>query len=149
MIPNANYRKYFPEAELPEELPESVRSACLMIGPYLVIRKVIRHYKLDEKIGSIIGTDAGLFLDLAAYAIVTENNAAQYYPSYAYRHPLFTEGMKVYSDSKISRFLREVDYDAALQFQNEWNSSRDHREKIYISYDSTNKHCQFSICKFF
>lgn len=142
MIPNANYRKYFPDADLPEELPESVRSACLMIGPYLIIRKVIKHYKLDKKIGSIIGTDTGLFLDLAAYAIITENNASQYYPWYAYHHPLFTEGMKVYSDSKISRFLREVDYDAALQFQNDWNSSRDHREKIYISYDSTNKHCQ-------
>ncbi len=25
---------------------------------------------------------------------------------------------------------------------NEWNASRDHREKIYISYDSTNKNCQ-------
>lgn len=27
-------------------------------------------------------------------------------------------------------------------FLNEWNESRDHREKIYISYDSTNKNCQ-------
>ena len=43
MIPNSNYRKYFPDAELPDELPESVRSACLMIGPYLIIRKVV-HY---------------------------------------------------------------------------------------------------------
>ena len=142
MIPNSNYLKYFPDAELPEELPESVRSACLMIGPYIVIRRVIKHYGLDEKIGRIIGKDAGLFLDLAAYALVTENNAGQYYPEYAYHHPLFTEGMKVYSDSKVSRFLREVDRDDAVQFQNEWNEGRDHREKVYLSYDSTNKHCQ-------
>lgn len=27
-------------------------------------------------------------------------------------------------------------------FLNEWNEKRDHREKIYISYDSTNKNCQ-------
>ena len=27
-------------------------------------------------------------------------------------------------------------------FLNDWNSTRDHREKIYISYDSTNKNCQ-------
>ena len=142
MIPNENYRKYFPDAELPDELPESVRSACLMIGPYLVIRKVIRYYKLEEKLEEIIGKDTGLFLDLAAYAIITENNAGQYYPEYAYRHPLFTEGMKVYSDSKISRFLREIKRDDAIRFQNEWNEGRDHREKVYISYDSTNKHCQ-------
>lgn len=142
MIPNTNYLKYFPDAELPTELPESVRSGCLRIGSYLVIRKVIRYYKLEEKLSEILGNDYGLFLDLAAYAIVTENNAGQYYPEYAYRHPLFTEGMKVYSDSKVSRFLREIERDDSIRFQNEWNETRDHREKIYISYDSTNKHCQ-------
>ena len=30
----------------------------------------------------------------------------------------------------------------SIRFQSEWNKGRDHREKIYISYDSTNKHCQ-------
>ena len=142
MIPNSNYLKFFPDAELPVELPESVRSGCLRIGSYLVIKKVIRHYGLYEKLEGIIGKDCGLFLDLAAYAIVTENNAGQYYPEYAFRHPLFTDGMKVYSDSKVSRFLREISRDDSIRFQNEWNASRDHREKIYISYDSTNKHCQ-------
>ena len=88
------------------------------------------------------GEGYGLFLDLVAYSIVTENNAAQYYPDYAFNHPLFTNGMKVYSDSKISSFLREISRDDSIQFQNEWNAGRDHREKIYISYDSTNKHCQ-------
>ena len=107
-----------------------------------MIRKVIRHYKLEERISEIIGKDAGLFLDLAAYAIITESNAAQYYPDYAYNHPLFTDAMRIYSDSKISRTLREISRDDSIQFQNEWNRDRDHREKIYISYDSTNKHCQ-------
>ena len=60
MYPNANYLKFFPEAELPEALPVSVRSACLKIGDYLVIKKVIEHYKLDEEISVIIGKDAGL-----------------------------------------------------------------------------------------
>ena len=104
-----------------------------MIGPYLVIRKVISYYKLDKKLGEIIGKDAGLFLDLAAYAIITESNAGQYYPEYVYRHPLFTEGMKVYSDSKLSRFLREIKRDDAIRFQNEWNEGRDHREKIIVN----------------
>ena len=142
MIPNGNYLKYFPEEELPVELPASSRSGCLKIGSWLVIRKVISHYKLDERIREIIGKDAGLFLDLAAYAIITENNAAQYYPDYAYNHPLFTDAMRIYSDSKISRFLREISRDDSIQFQNEWNKDRDHREKIYISYDSTNKASQ-------
>ena len=142
MIPNTNYLKFFPDAELPEELPVSTRSGCLKIGSYLVIKKVIEYYKLNQKSGDIIKKDSGLFLDLAAYAIVMENNAAQYYPDYAYNHPLFTDRMKIFSDSKVSRFLRDISRDDSIEFQHAWNASRDHREKIYISYDSTNKHCQ-------
>ncbi len=73
---------------------------------------------------------------------MAEDNAAQYYPDYAYNHPLFTEEMKVSSDSKISSFLRDIKRGDSIEFQNDWNGKRDHREKIYISYDSTNKHCQ-------
>ena len=142
MIPNTNFIKFFPEAELPEELPASSRSSCLKIGSYLVIQRIIKHYNLDEMLEKIVGKGAGLFLDLAAYAIVTENNASQYYPDYAYYHPLFTDKMKVYSDSTVSRFLRDVSRDDSIQFQNDWNTGRDHSEKIYLSYDSTNKHCQ-------
>ena len=47
MIPNTNYLKFFPDAELPEELPVSTRSGCLKIGSYLVIKKVIEYYKLN------------------------------------------------------------------------------------------------------
>ena len=143
MYPNDNYLKYFPDETLPEELPVSTRSGCIKVGAWIVIRKVIRYYKLEEKLSEIIGEEnTGLFLDLAAYSIITENNAAQYYPDYAYNHPLFTKEMRVYSDSKISGFLRDIKRDDSINFQNNWNAKRDRREKIYISYDSTNKHCQ-------
>ena len=52
------------------------------------------------------------------------------------------DGMKVYSDSKVSSFINSITRDQSIAFQNEWNESRDHREKIYISYDSANKNCQ-------
>lgn len=81
--------------------------------------------------------DQGLFQDIAAYSIITEN-----YPDYAYNHPLFTERMKIYSDSKVSEFLNSLTAEQSAEFLNEWNSARDHRQKIYISYDSTNKNCQ-------
>ena len=84
----------------------------------------------------------GLFLDLAAYSIICENNAGQYYPDYAYNHPLFTEKMHVYSDTKVSDFLGSVTDDQWIGFLNEWNSERDHRERICISYDSANKNSQ-------
>lgn len=73
MYPNTNFLKYFPEAELPQVNETSDRSACLRIGAFLVIRKIIAGYHLDEIIGRLIGKDAGLFLDLAAYSIVTEH----------------------------------------------------------------------------
>ena len=84
----------------------------------------------------------GLFLDLAVYSIIAENNAAQYYPDYTYNHPLFTEKMKQYSDSTVLDFLNSVTDDQSTGFLNTWNESRNYHEKIYISYDSTNKNCQ-------
>lgn len=139
LYPNEKFLKYFPRELLPSETEGKFRSGCLHIGAYLVIRKIVSDYRLDEMIARIIGKDAGLFIDLAAYSIITEDNAGQYYPDYAYNHALFTDDMKIYSDSKVSDFLQEVTVDQRIRFLNEWNAKRDHREKIYISYDSTNK----------
>ncbi len=142
MYPNPNYLKFFPEAELPTDQATAKRSSCLRIGANLVIQKIIRDYKLDQMLEQIIGRDSGLFLDLAAYSIITEGNAGQYYPEYAYNHPLLTSNMHIYSDSKVSDFLASLSLDQSVAFQNEWNSTRDHRKRVYISYDSTNKACQ-------
>ena len=142
MYPNANYLKFFPDAQIPEEAERTGRSSCLRTGAFFIIRKIIQDYKLNETIERIIGRDSGLFLDLVAYSIIAENNAGQYYPDYAYNHPLFTDGMRLYSDAKVSDFLNSITVDQSVDFQNEWNEARDHRERIYISYDSTNKSCQ-------
>lgn len=143
MQPNLNFLKYFPDAQLPEEKDRTLRSSCLRIGDYIVIRKVLEEYDLPQILGKYLDEkDLGLFLDLAAYSIVSENNAGQYYPNYAYNHPLFTKQMRIYSDSKVSEFLHSLTEDQSIAFLNEWNAVRDHREKIYISYDATNKNCQ-------
>ena len=76
------------------------------------------------------------------YKRQSENNAAQYYPDYAYNPPVLTPNHKIYSDSIISRFLSEIVEDERIAFLNDWNEKRNHREKIYISYDSTNKNCE-------
>ena len=143
MQPNQNFLKFFPDAELPEEKDRTVRSSCLRIGDYVVIRKILEGYGLPEMLEKYVGEDdIGLFLDLVAYSIVMENNAGQYYPDYAYNHPLFTKEMRIYSDTKVSDFLNSLKEDVSVRFLNEWNGSRDHRERIYISYDSTNKNSQ-------
>ena len=141
MFPNPSYYKFFPDEQLPE-LSSSVRSSCLKVGSYIVISKIIHEYLLQPVIHEIIGKKYGLFLDLMAYVIVCENNAGQYYPDYAYNHPLFTEDMKIYSDSSISDFLHSITVDDSVAFLNAWNEKQDHRSKIYISYDSTNKKSQ-------
>ena len=143
MLPNQNFLKYFPDADLPDEKDRTTRSSCLRIGAYIVIRKIIDDYKIPEMLGEYFEEkDIGLLLDLAAYSIISENNAGQYYPDYAYNHPLFTQGMKIYSDSKVSDFLRMITDDQSVGFLNAWNESKNHQEKIYLSYDSTNKNCQ-------
>lgn len=142
MIPNEKYLIYYPEAALPDEKKTAHRSACLRVGAHMVLQKIIAEYHLDETLSELIGKDSGLFLDLAAYAIIAENNAGQYYPDYAYNHPLFTDKMRMYSDSKVSEFIGSIKKSQSVEFLNQWNASRDHREKIYISYDSTNKNCQ-------
>ena len=142
MIPNEKYLTYFPEAKLPDVKEISRRSSCLRVGVYMVLRRIIAEYHLDETLADLIGKDSGLFLDLAIYTIITENNAGQYYPDYAYNHPLFTNNMKMYSDSKVSDFIGSIKKSQSVEFLNKWNENRDHREKIYISYDSTNKNCQ-------
>lgn len=141
MYPNPNYYKIFPEAEFPETEDAGKRSSCLHVGMYLVIRKIIQDYNLEKIIQEIIPQKSGLFLDLAAYSIISENNAGQYYPDYEYNHPLFTADMKIYSDATVSDFLGKMTVDQCTKFLNKWNEGRDHREKIYISYDSTNKDC--------
>ena len=144
MYPNPNFLKYFPDAELPKDQSRSGRSSCLRIGAFLVIEKLMMESMVDKIIGGIYNDDrgAGLFLDLASYYLITENNAGQYSPDYAYNHPLFTPGYKTYSDSTISTFTKQISVDDSVEFQNEWNAIKKKKDKIYISYDSTNKNCQ-------
>ena len=143
MQPNENFIKFFPDTELPEERDRSSRSCGLRIGTWVVIRKIVNEYKLTEILGRYLPwKDVGLFLDLVAYSIIEEDNRAQHYPAYAYSHPLFSEGMRIYSDSKVSEFLNTMDADTSVMFQNDWNAERNHRERIYFSYDSTSKICE-------
>ena len=81
-------------------------------------------------------------MDFAAYSIITEDSAAQYYPDYAYNHALFTQDMAIFSDTKISNLLQDMPEDISSRFLNEWNRKHDHRQRIYISYDFTNKNSQ-------
>lgn len=143
MTPNENFLKYFLDAEIPEETDRSERSPYLNIGTYVVLHKLIQDCKLKEILDEYMDEkDTGFLLDLACYSIIEENNAGQYYPDYAYEHALFTPDMKIYTDSKVSDFLHGLKPEQSVGFLNSWNKSKNKRQKIYLSYDSTNKNCQ-------
>lgn len=143
MTPNENFLKYFPDAEIPEEIDRSDRSPYLNIGTYVILHKLIQDCKLKEILDEYMDEkDTGFLLDLACYSIIEENNAGQYYPDYAYEHALFTADMKIYTDSKVSDFLHGLKPEQSIGFLNSWNKSKNKRQKIYLSYDSTNKNCQ-------
>ena len=109
------------------------------MGFCVIIQKVLDEYKLVSMLRKRFGNDTGLMLDLVSYLIIEEENAGQYYPDFAFTHPLMTEKMTIYSDSKVSRLLSSMTKDQCIGFLDDWNLNRDHTSRIYISYDSTNK----------
>lgn len=144
MFPNQNFVKYFPDVEIPGVEPKFVRSSSLKLGAYVVIKHIIEKSGLKQMISALFDndSDARLFMDIATYTIISEDNAGQYYPDYAFCHPLFTPKMHIYSDSKVSDFLQEITHEHSSAFLNAWNAARADKDKIYISYDSTNKNTQ-------
>ena len=142
MYPNEKFQVYFPDAAIPDELPLAYRSCCLRIGSCIIIRKVLDEYSLVPMLRKRFGNDSGLILDLVSYLIVEEENAGQYYPDFAFTHPLLTEKMTIYSDSKVSRLLSSITKDQCIGFLDDWNAKRDHKSRIYVSYDFTNKNSE-------
>ena len=101
------------------------RSSCLRVGTYAAIHKMVSDYSLDKMLGQFFSEqDMALLLDLASYSIVEESNVAQHYPDYAYNHPLYSSGMKIYSDASVSDFFKSITKDKSTGFLNEWNAKR-------------------------
>jgi len=145
MFPNERYLGFFPsDPAAATVLFPGARSSCLHVGTHAVVKAILGKYRILDWLQGRFGLkDGGLVMDLAVYLIVTEGNAAQHYPDHAYRHPLFTPGMRIYSDSKVGGLLKgTVSRDDTIAFTEWWNGSKDHRSKVYMSYDSTNKLCQ-------
>lgn len=143
MVPNENYAKFFPR-KAPKARngrgEAARRSACVRAGTFLVLRKIAEEKGLPGILERLFSKeDAAMLLDLAAYSIVCEDNAAQYFPDYERTHPLFAPGMPIRSDSAVSAFYGSVGEERPPAFVAAWNERRDKSERIWISYDSTNK----------
>lgn len=55
MRPNENFRKFFPEVEVPEEKEDTARSSCLKAGTYMVINHLARKIGLTKKLEDTFG----------------------------------------------------------------------------------------------
>lgn len=139
MFPNERFQEFFPTVVLPEKLPEAYRSCALRIGSYAVIKNVLEAYKIPQTLMKYFYKESGLILDLVSCMIVDKENAGQYYSNFAFNHSLFSDSMRIYSNSKVCRLLKSISRDQINAFLNEWNEDRDHKQRIYVSYDSTNK----------
>lgn len=142
MFPNEKYTEYFPDAPMPEERSEAYRSCALRIGSYIVLQKVLQEFKIPMMLDKYLEDNCGLFLDLVSFMLIDEENVGMHYPDFAFCHPLFSKNMRIYSDVKVSRLLNSIDKDKIIGFLNDWNKGRDHKQRIYISYDSSNKNSQ-------
>ncbi len=142
MIPNERFSEFFPDRTLEPLAVAPLRSSTLRVGSFIAFSKIIKEYELRGLLEQVFRDQTGLLLDLVLYMIVTEDNAGQYYPEYARYHPLFTNEMKILGDSSVSRFLQNVSRDQITTFMDLWNARLDHRQRIYVSYDSTNKNSQ-------
>ncbi|WP_407336306.1 hypothetical protein V6511_10420 [Lactobacillus delbrueckii subsp. lactis] len=89
--------------------------------------------KLAEHLKRWDDRGKGLLLDLAAYSVIAESNVAQHFPGLCLQPPIDDAQNKIYSDSTISRFIREIDDNDRVDFLNSWNATHDKNEKIYVS----------------
>lgn len=145
MQPNDRFVQYFPDVELPMEKKDinPKRSCCLQAGTWYVIRHILLESGVDDLLKKYFKPSVvGLIEDFCAYSITEASNVAQHYPDYAYCHPLFTKNMKIYSDSSLSNLWGSMTEESMTGFINDWNKKHTEKDKIYISYDSTNKNSE-------
>lgn len=145
MYPNRNYREHFPDGGdfTPKPLPAPVkRSNTLKVGTFIALELLIKDLQINQGLVMCCPEYSGFILDYANYMIIDECNVAQHYPTYARCHPLFTKGMHIYSDSAVSWIFNHIERDVSESFLDWWNARMDHNQRIYVSYDSTNKNWQ-------
>lgn len=137
MYPNDNYFKYYssPE-EFIEELPEF--SDCIKIGTMTVFDSIMNELGISNMIDFITTEYSNLYKDLIYYYTFGLNTVSQYYKYFIREH--FCYSKKIYSDSQISRILKQLTDDNISNFLTSWNSKQE-KENILIDFDGSNLNC--------
>ena len=132
MHPNRIYDSLYGCADAP------TRSDALSVGTHLLIQQVCQQSKLDESLSEAFPEDTVKQIkDMASFMLVTESDAFQHYPSYAFSNALFSREIR--SDSSLCRFLRqEFEPSRIRRFLDAWSTKHRGSGKAYLCYDSTN-----------
>ena len=134
MFPNDNYFLYYGNVEA-EQTP--TKSDCLQIGAFAALKKLLDQTGITKTLYQIHGDDAARIIDIICYVIIEESGTMQHFSKYAWNH--HTESGKAFDDTVISRLFSQGIKSADIEaFLKDWNSAHTHKEKIYLSYDSTN-----------
>lgn len=143
MRPKDNIKLYLPDIELPEFKDNNSRSCSLKFGNYMLMNYLFSKCEINELINNIFEQRAGIIKDLISYSVIEESNVMHYYEDYARDHALFTDNMKIYSDSYLSDLFNSLITKEEINlFMNSYNSIKSKNNPVYISYDSTNFNCQ-------
>lgn len=148
-IPNKRYFELYPRDKEKEEIP--IQADSIAFGNFILLKEVIKKLHLYECITyafSIFDDDtienedeikAKLVLDLACYMIDEESGDIQHFPDYCFKSAI--QSQKLYSDSEISKFLKEDITDRVRErFLLKWQqfNKDSFNEPIFVCYDSTN-----------
>lgn len=134
MIPNENYHEYFHSEISNNDIVENKRSNVLSIGTYLVINSLLKSSAIQIKMDEIFQEPSDLLIDLAAYSLVYKNCNNLFYNDYINSHPLFTNHMEVFSNSKISNIIENISFRQFSNFIKALNENSDKDQIINITY---------------
>lgn len=147
MHPNKNYARYFGSGAAPQTAsapepakrplpPPGPRSLAQQVGPYIVIRSVVRKSGLGTMLKSAFGSAASALLDVAQYLIVYGGPTLDAFSLFARRHPLFDPDARLLTDRSLLRLLSQADEEEVAYFLHLWNEGRDRRQRICITCDA-------------
>ena len=139
MYANFAYKKHFPDLMPLEPEQPKKRNAVVKVGGFIALEHIYTEQQVYPIMADSVTSYSGALLDMAFNFIISENNVCQHLESYGRTHPLHTEGMRIYSDTTYSRILAQHPEDDTLAFLEAWNNLQDHSQRIYVSYDSSNK----------
>lgn len=134
MIPNENYHQYFHSEISNCDLVENKRSNILSIGTYLVIDSVLKSSGIKSNMDEVFQENSNLLIDLASYTLLYQDCKNLFYNDYIYSHPLFTNHMEVFSNSKISNIIENISVRQFSNYIKRVNEKLDKDQVINITY---------------